>query len=117
VARVSRIDTDIDDAYVRCRSYSHAWDEYFPIDLDPPVYGWRLSLRCTRCATERHDNLGFNGQLLNRRYIYPEGYSTRGITRTQFREALYVKLRAKLEASAAIGADSPIPKRRRKAAV
>jgi|SRR5215467_4339190 len=119
---MSRITTAMDDAYVRCRSYGHAWDEFVPIDLDPPVYGWRLSLRCIRCTMERHDNLAFSGALMARRYIPPTGYSSgRGEekpTRTEFRQALFDKLRAKLEKSNSIGEQEPAPKKRtRKAAV
>jgi|SRR5215831_6997076 len=119
MATVTRIDrsvewTGIDDSFVRCRSYGHAWDEFAPIDLDAPTYGWRLSLRCLRCGTERHDNLDFKGKLMGRRYIYPQGYSQKGITPVMFREALFIKLRKQLEAANSIGADVPPPSRRRK---
>jgi hypothetical protein len=94
------------DAFLRCRTYSHSWDEFFPIDLAAPWYGWRLSLRCTRCATERHDNYDFKGRVMSRRYLYPEGYRTTGEdrpTKEIFREELFTKLRKQLEAHAAVG--------------
>jgi hypothetical protein len=108
MAIVSRIDTEIDKAYIRCRSYGHAWDEFSPIDLDPPVYGWRLSLRCVRCTMERHDNLDFKGMLMGRRYIPPDGYRIKNAPeRFEFRAELFAQLRAKLEKSHQVGLDTP----------
>lgn len=110
VSPLSRIDTAIDKAYVRCRSYGHAWDEFAPIDLSAPVYGWRLSLRCLRCSTERHDNIDFKGRIMGRRYLYAEGYQQKGfIERPVFREALFDNLRAKLEKIHQVGAEAPAP--------
>jgi hypothetical protein len=99
-----------DDAFVRCRTYNHAWDEFAPLDLQPPWYGWRLSLRCIRCATERHDNYDFKGQIMGRRYLYPDGYQTKGDdrpTKQEFREELFVRLRKQLEQHHAVGGEIP----------
>jgi hypothetical protein len=108
------------EAFLRCRSYGHSWDEFFPDDMEQPWYGWRLSLRCVRCSTERHDNIGFNGQMLGRRYIYPPGYQTpKGDPkpeRSVFREELFTHLRERLEKVNAVGADAtvtPIKKARK----
>lgn len=118
VAQVSRIDTSLDDTFVKCRSYGHGWDEFAPVDMDRPVYGWRLSLRCVRCATERHDNIDFKGQVMGRYYRYPDGYQQKGVPKVVFREALFSKLRARLEKANQIGEDIPEPaKRGRKKAV
>jgi hypothetical protein len=112
VARIRGGDV-IPDAFVRCRTYNHSWDEFFPIDLESPAYGWRLSLRCTRCGTERHDNIDFKGGVMGRRYIYAEGYQQRSSDvevlrdRTVFREELFDRLRAQLEKSHNVGADMP----------
>jgi hypothetical protein len=115
---VSRIDTSLDESFIKCRNYLHAWDEFFPITLEPPMYGWRLSLRCIRCGTERHDNIDFKGRVMGRRYIYPQGYAQKGVPKVEFREALYLKLKAKLDHANQVGAIPPeIAKRRsRKAA-
>jgi hypothetical protein len=98
------------DAFVRCRTYNHAWDEFNPIDLEAPSYGWRLSLRCIRCTTERHDTIAYrSGQILSRRYIYPDGYQNKGEdrpTKEVFREELFVRLRAQLESSHALGSEN-----------
>jgi hypothetical protein len=110
--------SSLDPTYLKCRSYGHAWDEFNPIDLDAPVYGWRLSLRCLRCHTERHDNLDYKGMLMARRYIYADGYSIKHAPeRPVFREALFVSLRAKLEKTHQVGSDLPVPakKTRKKA--
>jgi hypothetical protein len=85
--------------------YKHAWDEYFPDDLGPPPYGWRLSLRCLRCGAQRHDLIDTIGQLSQRRYIYPEGYH---MTRdgmpslADFRLQLFRDVRDQLAAARAI---------------
>lgn len=108
--RVRQPDTS-DDAFIRCRTYSHAWDEFYPIDLEAPWYGWRLSLRCMRCATERHDNYDFKGRVMSRRYIYTEGYQTpkgeEKPEKTYFREELFSRLRAQLEAHSSVGGEMP----------
>jgi hypothetical protein len=94
-------------AFVRCRTYGHAWEEWFPADLGPPRYGWRLSLRCTRCTTERHDEIGRNGDVEGRRYIYVDGYrpptGTEAISRPEYREQLFASLRKRLDQIHAIG--------------
>jgi hypothetical protein len=109
MATVTRIDTPLDNTYVRCRSYGHAWDEFAPIDLAPPLYGWRLSLRCTRCGTERHDNVDFKGQVMGRRYLYVDGYMQKGIPKVIFRESLFSVLRGRLEEINQIGGEIPEP--------
>jgi hypothetical protein len=95
----------LDQAMLRCRIYRHAWDEFYPDDLGVPLYGWRLSLRCTRCTTERHDVIDHIGQLAQRQYIYPDGYRmARDETPTpdELRQNLYGNVRLKLAAAHAI---------------
>jgi hypothetical protein len=101
------------EVFVRCRTYNHAWDEFNPIDLESPSYGWRLSLRCIRCSTERHDTIAFGtGQMLSRRYIYPDGYQTpkgeEKPTKEVFREELFTRLRTQLEQAHGLGQDAPV---------
>lgn len=116
MATVIQIDPTLDRVdpnVVRCHSYGHSWDEFVPVDLYPPTYGWRLSLRCLRCTTERHDTIAFNtGKVMGRRYIYPDGYSQKGVPKTVFREALFSRLRAKLEKANQIGEEVPEPAKR-----
>jgi hypothetical protein len=111
---VSYIGTELSLTYLKCRSWRHAWDDFNP-KWDPPVYGYRESLRCTRCGTERHYVFDFHHRLISKRYIYPDGYKQKGVPQVVFREALFDKLRAKLEASNAMGSTSA--PRKKKAAV
>lgn len=108
MARVRGGETIESDDYVRCRIYSHAWDEFFPDDMEVPSFGWRLSLRCTRCTTERHDVIDRKGAVAMRRYIYPEGYSYatgERPDRSYFRDALFDRLRVRLAQSQAVAKD------------
>ena len=88
---------DLSNAVVRCRTYGHAWDEYNPTHLGPPEWGWRLSLRCTRCTAERHDIIDNIGNLSTRQYVYPEGYDLATgesrMTRPEYRQLLYDRFR------------------------
>lgn len=99
--------TGLDQSMLRCRIYGHAWDEFYPDDLGTPLYGWRLSLRCTRCTTERHDVIDSIGQISMRRYIYVEGYrneSDEKPTREDLRLAMFERIKARLKKADAIGA-------------
>ena len=108
MARITRprgrgVDQEQDQ--LRCRTYGHAWDEYFPDDLGPPMFGWRLSLRCVRCATERHDIIDHIGQVGQRRYIYPDGYQLAGEekpTKEELRQNLFRSVRDELAQARAI---------------
>jgi hypothetical protein len=56
-----------------CRHMGHSWDD-LPVTERPPwgVYMW---FRCTRCGTERYDIINqFTGELMNRRYHWPDWY-------------------------------------------
>lgn len=59
---------------MECRLLRHAWES----TNDPypkPLFGERLCLRCWRCGTVRSDIISrVNGDLLGRRYDYPDGY-------------------------------------------
>ena len=106
----------LQDSFDACRTYSHAWDRFNPIDMDAPWYGWRLSLRCLRCGSERHDNIAYGtGEIMGRRYIYAEGYQYKGEDtpkKEQFREALFEKLRADLKTSHGLGSEEAVPKKK-----
>jgi hypothetical protein len=94
------------DSMRLCQTIGHAWDEFFPIDMATPVYGWRYSLRCTRCETERHDVIDAVGRVNGRRYIYVEGYQyAKGErpTRDDLRQLMYQRIKNKLTKAHAIG--------------
>jgi hypothetical protein len=92
------------DQVVRCRTYGHAWDEFTEGSLGPPMLDWRLSLRCIRCSTQRHDEINLLGEVGSRRYLYPEGYRSAvgepRMTREDYRQALYERFRARRRRSA-----------------
>ena len=96
----------LDQAMLRCRIYGHAWDEFYPDNLGSPIYGWRLSLRCTRCTAERHDVIDHIGQISQRRYIYPQDYQMKRDetpSRDQLRLTMFERVRARLAKVDAIG--------------
>lgn len=61
--------------FPHCRVLGHAWDEYNPRDGGSRGVQ-RLTLRCTRCTTTRHDELDRYGNVERRHYAYPDGYKT-----------------------------------------
>lgn len=68
MARTNRV------GFIGCKTYCHAWDEYNPRE-DPPTGTFdRITLRCTRCTTTRHDEFDRNGDMVRRQYGYPDGY-------------------------------------------
>lgn len=40
-----------------------------------PVAGFRFSLLCVSCRTERHELINSQGLVIQREYRYPEGYA------------------------------------------
>jgi hypothetical protein len=60
--------------YEKCRIWGHAWEDFTPAGRRPPGWGERFSLRCVRCATERHDVIDALGDLSQREYHYPDDY-------------------------------------------
>lgn len=60
--------------YAECKTLGHAWDEYNPRDGGGGATRWRLTLRCSRCSTTRHDDLDARGEVVSRQYAYPDGY-------------------------------------------
>jgi hypothetical protein len=61
-------------AYLECKILGHAWDEYNPTVTDGQASFDRLTLRCIRCATTRHDYFDRVGEIERRNYGYPDGY-------------------------------------------
>lgn len=66
--------TDLPTHYLKCRTFGHAWEEFVPVGMRAPQFGFRFSLLCTSCASERHDLVNTQGQLLQREYRYQAGY-------------------------------------------
>lgn len=60
--------------YGDCHLLGHAW-ETVPSDWTPAYGGNPMTMRCMRCSMERRDTVGTNsGEVVNRRYVEPEGY-------------------------------------------
>lgn len=79
------------DAYLRCRSFGHAWDDRSGTTNWKAMYlfGAQVTLRCIRCNTRRRDIWSTaSGQLISRQYEYPDGYKD-GATmgRSEWRKA------------------------------
>jgi len=77
--------------FYRCYTLGHAWYDYD--DTGPaPITGTPLMLRCERCGTNRRDVVqDGTGELIWRRYDYPDGYkygSEARPTRSDFRVML-----------------------------
>jgi hypothetical protein len=64
--------------YVRCRTVGHSWDDFVPVGMRRPSFGFRLSLLCTSCGMERHDLVNTRGDVLQREYRAPDDYTIRG---------------------------------------
>lgn len=63
--------------FVTCRTFRHAWDDAPPTTPSKVKFGFVL--RCTRCATERHDEIDRRtGELVHRYYVYPTDYKYAG---------------------------------------
>lgn len=61
--------TEIDVSQLKvCRVLGHAWDSFDPVGMERPPWGWRLSVRCTRCGRVRHDVIDRFGELSYRTY-------------------------------------------------
>lgn len=68
---------DLYDDFLVCRTIGHSWDDN-PGASFVTIFNWALPLRCTRCSSERIDYLNLAGEVMSRRYIYPDGYKVAG---------------------------------------
>ena len=64
---------DLEEEYVKCRSWGHEWDMFSPLRRRA-AWGTLLSLRCSRCSMERHDTIDASGDVSARQYKPPPGY-------------------------------------------
>lgn len=73
------------DAYLNCRTFRHGPFEPFTPSREelPRRISWTrpLGLLCLSCGTKRIDIIGTHGQLVTRKYIYPEDYQLTKETR------------------------------------
>jgi hypothetical protein len=94
---------DMETEYLRCRRDGHAWDEFTDATKPRAQFGYRLSLRCDRCTTTRHDIISIVGDVVQRHYEYPDGYQLAGTpgqagrqpaSRAEVRRELYLRRRS-----------------------
>jgi hypothetical protein len=84
---------DMTDAFLVCRAaHNHAMEEFAATDERPAPFGYRLSYQCINCTTIRHDLRSFRGELLSRRYIWPEGYKMAGTGRAVPTKLFYAEI-------------------------
>lgn len=70
-----------------CRTFGHDWEEWYTTRI--PEFGYYEPSYCPRCTTERLFQVNMMGEVLNRRYVYPEGYKLAfKLTRADLRKAL-----------------------------
>ena len=62
--------------YEDCKGpYRHAWFDHDGSGFRKPPFGVAFHIQCFRCGTIRRDIIApHSGDLLQRRYYYPEGY-------------------------------------------
>lgn len=90
--RKSQTVHDLPLDYLRCRAFVHHWEEFVPRKRKPS-FGFRISLLCTSCGTERHDIIDTVGGLADRQYTYPDGYQLEAPTDKGEARLLYEKKR------------------------
>ena len=61
--------------FLRCRAFGHAWEEFVPVGMRKPEFGFRFSLLCTSCESERHDLIDVAGNVAAREYRYMPDYA------------------------------------------
>jgi hypothetical protein len=67
---------------IACRARGHAWE-----DWRAHLFGRNGSrgameiLRCSRCGSERQQDLDRFGTVVKGRYVYPDGYLVKGLGR------------------------------------
>lgn len=64
---------DLLDDMLVCRTIGHSWDDNPGAEI-ATMWSWAISLRCTRCHTERFDALNNLGEVISRYYRYTPGY-------------------------------------------
>jgi hypothetical protein len=62
--------------YTTCYTLLHAWERHASMGAPewPDCTGGVLGLRCVRCGTERYDGLDQWGEVVRRKYEWPDGY-------------------------------------------
>lgn len=76
--------------FLWCRAYSHKWDPYSGISEKVRSAYHFTSLRCTSCHGHRFDWEDAFGNVFDRDYDMPEGYSlSGGYTKADYKRELW----------------------------
>lgn len=65
---------DLPTNFLHCRTFGHSWEEFVPVGMRKPEIGFRFSILCVSCGTERHDLMNLRGDVVQREYRYAPGY-------------------------------------------
>jgi hypothetical protein len=58
--------------FVKCKTFGHWWDE-MALDRNS-MFIYTEAMFCPRCTTKRYFGLDAFFNVINRQYVYPEGY-------------------------------------------
>lgn len=89
VPRPAELDSDLDEiaafaqtlkeSFLYCREMGHNWR---PLSAGRfKDGGYERILRCSRCRTERHQEITARGVVFSNKYVHPEGYLHKGMGR------------------------------------
>jgi hypothetical protein len=67
------------ERFLYCREMGHNWRPQSAGRYKDG--GFSRILRCTRCKTERHQEISQRGVVLSNKYVHPEGYLHKGMGR------------------------------------
>lgn len=79
VGEVASFAKGLSQSYLLCRELGHSWRHHTA--NYSATGGFKSVLRCTRCKTERHQELSNRGEVLRNNYDYPDGYQHEGLGR------------------------------------
>lgn len=77
-SEVANVADEWSDKTVHCRIYGHGWE---PLTVTRILHGFEVLQRCRRCKNRRAQQMDERGLAGPWRYIYTEGYLTKGLGR------------------------------------
>lgn len=82
IGEVADFAEGLKESHLYCREMGHNWRPYTARKRRPKDGGGFLrTLRCTRCRTEREQEISATGLVETNKYIHPEGYLHKGMGR------------------------------------
>jgi len=77
LAQVQEFADELSEAFLFCREMSHTWQPHTASRY--PDGGFRRTLLCPRCTTQRVQSLDRFGMIVSSHYDYPDGYLSAGL--------------------------------------